>query len=67
MANSNRTTGIGFWGALALMFIAFKITGFIDWSWWLVLAPIWGPIALLAAIMLLFITWASVLDWDGER
>jgi len=64
---NNRSAGIGFWGALALMFIGFKLTGYIDWSWWWVLAPIWGPIALALAIMLLFITWASVLDWDGER
>jgi H+/Cl- antiporter ClcA len=26
---------------LSLIFIACKLTGTIDWSWWLVLAPIW--------------------------
>ena len=27
---------------LSLIFIACKLTGSIDWSWWLVLAPVWG-------------------------
>lgn len=42
--------GIGFFGMLAIVFIACKITGFIDWSWWLVLLPIWGPLLLVLAI-----------------
>ncbi|MDA2738418.1 hypothetical protein PDQ75_25015 [Bacillus cereus group sp. Bc015] len=25
--------------ALTLLFITLKLTGFIDWSWWLVLLP----------------------------
>lgn len=34
-------------GQLAIVFITLKLTGFIDWSWWWVLAPLWGPLALL--------------------
>lgn len=32
--------GIDFIDALQLMFIGLKITGNIDWNWWLVLSPI---------------------------
>ena len=32
--------GIGFTSLLTLMLIAFKILGFIDWSWWWVVSPI---------------------------
>lgn len=42
-------------GLLALLFIGLKLTGFINWSWWLVLLPLYGGFALwiiLAAIML---------------
>lgn len=39
--------GLGFFDALALVFIVLKLTGVINWSWWWVLAPIWMPIALL--------------------
>jgi hypothetical protein len=37
---------IGFPGLLALIFITLKLTDYIDWSWWWVLAPIWVPLAL---------------------
>jgi hypothetical protein len=44
--------------ALALLFIALKLTGYITWSWWWVLAPLWitallgFTIALIAAFVL---------------
>lgn len=38
--------GGGFFSALALLFIALKLTGFISWSWVWVTAPIWGPVVL---------------------
>lgn len=50
----SRTTtsgGIGFFGLLTLLFIGLKLTGQIDWSWWLVFAPIWGPWAAVLLIM----------------
>lgn len=44
MINSNNGNGggVGFFELLTIVFIACKITGFIDWPWWLVLSPIWG-------------------------
>lgn len=34
---------------LGLIFITLKLTGFIDWSWWLVLAPFLAwPVLVLA-------------------
>ena len=29
---------------LAILFIALKLCGVIEWSWWWVTAPIWGSI-----------------------
>lgn len=31
---------------LTLLFVALKLTGYIAWSWWWVLAPLWVPPAL---------------------
>lgn len=42
--------GIGLFGLLGLLFIALKLTGHIDWSWWWVLAPFWAPFAIAGAI-----------------
>ena len=44
--------GIGFSGLLTIVFIVLKLTHYIDWSWWWVLAPAWIPLALVLAILL---------------
>lgn len=46
-SSSSSSSGIGFCGALAILFIALKLTGVITWSWWWVLAPVWIPWAFL--------------------
>lgn len=45
--------GIGFLGALTLLFIGLKLTGYINWSWVWVLSPIWIPIILIFILLLL--------------
>lgn len=40
-----------FWSILALIFITLKLIGTISWSWWWVLAPVWGPAAFVLAFM----------------
>ena len=52
MSNSN-TGGIGFAGLLAIVFITLKLTGYIAWSWWWVLSPLWIPLAFVVTILLL--------------
>lgn len=42
-----------FWDGLALLFIALKLCGVIDWEWKWVLAPIWGYIAFLGIVSIL--------------
>jgi hypothetical protein len=49
---SSSSSGIGFGGALALLFIALKLLGKIGWSWWWVLAPLWIPCAVAGVILL---------------
>lgn len=61
MSNNNSTIqsgGIGFFGLLAIVFITLKLMGYITWSWWWVLAPLWAPLAVVLAIFLLIIIFA---------
>ena len=53
MSNNNNQSGggVGFLGLLAIVFIALKLTGFITWSWWAVLAPIFVPIVLIITLL----------------
>ncbi len=37
---------------LGILFIYLKLTHQIDWAWWAVTLPIWGPSALTVAVFL---------------
>lgn len=50
MASRSRSSGIGLGGILFVVFLVLKLTGFIDWSWWWVTAPLWIPFALVIGI-----------------
>lgn len=53
MSKKNTSHGITFLGMLQILFIGLKLTGYITWSWWWVLAPLWIPLAIaLSAIVL---------------
>ena len=50
---STSSSGIGFSGLLAILFIALKLTGYITWSWLWVLAPIWIPFIIVIFIVII--------------
>lgn len=44
---------IGFTGILTIIFVIFKILGYIDWSWWWVFSPIWISYIIVLLIILI--------------
>lgn len=50
-SSSSSSGGIGFFGLLTITLIVLKLTGYIDWSWWWVTAPLWAPFLFLVAIL----------------
>lgn len=51
-----RGSGLGFFTVLGLIFIALKLMGYITWSWWLVLLPLYGSVILyIIALILIFV------------
>lgn len=36
---------------LTLLFVGLKLTGYIDWSWWWVLAPLWIGFAIMLVVL----------------
>ena len=50
MDKQTSSGGIGFCGALFLVFLVLKLTGSIAWSWWWVTAPLWIPCALFIVV-----------------
>jgi len=60
--SSSSSGGISFWGVVTIALIVLKLMGYIDWSWWWVLAPMWlGALVvlglLLIAAVLAIVTW----------
>lgn len=63
--NTSYSGGIGIVGLLGVLFVALKLTGYIDWSWWWVTAPFWGGAALFLVIAVILI--AIVTAKNGWR
>ena len=60
MSKNDKTTipfgGTSFTGLLFLVFLTLKLTNVINWSWWLVTAPLWIiPSAIIIGIGLLVV------------
>ncbi len=52
-AQTSSSGGIGFGGALFLVFLVLKLTGVIAWSWWWITAPLWIPFLILFVALIL--------------
>ena len=46
---------MNFLPALQLLFVALKLTKFIDWSWWLVLLPTILPAGIIGVLLIIFL------------
>jgi hypothetical protein len=63
MAESSSSSGIGFFGLLAIVFITLKLVGvqpIATWSWWWVLSPLWGGFLFGAAIIVLVLLFVAI-------
>jgi len=45
------TSGLSLSTVLFLIFMTLKLTGNIAWSWWWVAAPLWIPIGIALAVL----------------
>jgi hypothetical protein len=59
MSESESSSGIGFSGLLAILFIGLKITNYISWSWWWVLSPIWITFIFVIVVLIFALIVAS--------
>lgn len=60
--NNARSGGIGFCGLLTICFIVLRLTGFIDWEWWWVLAPLWVPLAIALLVVVIAAIYYLIVD-----
>ena len=50
---------------LTLMFVAAKLVGYIDWSWWWVFCPIWIEAAIGIAVLIVIGIVALIMNIFG--
>lgn len=53
--SNNNSGGIGLLGALFIAFLCLKLTEVIDWPWFYVTMPLWGPVAIVLVALSLYI------------
>ena len=58
-----RVGGNFFVTGLTLIFVTLKLTGYIAWSWWYVLAPLWVPYAIVGLILLVALVASVISLW----
>lgn len=63
--NQNANGGIGFVGALTLVFIVLKLCKVITWSWLWVLSPIWISVGL--AVVIGIIAAIAIAVWKAKH
>jgi hypothetical protein len=70
-SNSGGGGGVGLLGLVFVVFLTLKLTGHIDWSWWWVTAPLWGPLALTVAVgigmILVVMLFAALEHWSQRK
>jgi hypothetical protein len=62
MANETTKSLVGFGDLLGILFMGLKLTHFIDWSWWWVLAPIWLPVSILLVVLAIILIIAGIVQ-----
>ena len=71
MDNVNRSVqqsgGIGFVGLLTILFIGLKLTGYITWSWWWVLSPIWISTLVVVGFFLVLVIGFIIIELLSKK
>lgn len=53
--NSSSSSGMGILGVVQIVFITLKLIGVIDWSWPIVLVPLWIGLGILAIWLIILL------------
>lgn len=56
--------------ALTIVFVILKALGKLDWSWWLVFIPLWGPLVLFIVgliIGFIFVNAEDIVEWLKDQ
>jgi hypothetical protein len=61
--SDNTSTGLSLTTVVFVVFLILRLVGVIKWSWWLVTAPLWAPIAVYLLVIVIY----TVLDGLSKK
>lgn len=61
MKNKNTTYGVTFLDLLLLLFIALKLIGVINWTWFWVLSPVWVALLFFLIVFIIALLWELLI------
>lgn len=50
------TSGLGLLDVIQIVLIILKLVGVIDWSWWVVLIPLWSGLCVVGILAVAMLT-----------
>ncbi len=62
MNKKSSSEGVGCLTVIGIVFVILKLTNLITWSWWWVLAPFWGQLAIVLILLVVLGILAAVKD-----
>jgi hypothetical protein len=65
--DNNQSGGVGILGLLFVLFVGLKLTAIINWSWWWISAPLWGPLALAVVIAVPIGIYAGLKEHSAKQ
>jgi hypothetical protein len=60
--STSSSGGVGFASLLTVLFIGLKLTGYIAWSWWWVLSPLWISFGVTLVVIAVVLVGVAVFD-----
>ena len=64
--NMENSDSFPFLGILTLIFITLKLTGYITWSWWWVLSPVWISFSFMFVFVFVFTIFWFIFSNKGK-
>ena len=58
---------IGLLEIVTIVLIILKVTNLVDWSWWLILAPWWIPMAIVTSAFFGLLTYLIIMFFIGDN
>ena len=65
-STSEGGAGLGICEVVGIVFVILKLCKVIDWSWWIVLLPIYAPIILAFLVFGIFVLAVAIANRKGR-